>query len=747
MSKLIRNNEDHHSQEVVAPLALSLSNSDVITHLKACQGIASRFAARGFKSFISDLNSAIDQEIFNAKSDSTAREWSETQSLIRDNAQRLERYFCGYLAEGFVKFKKRELKTVVGQEEASGELSLVGNEELEESISMSSIAQRADTYYAEPIWALNQRMAVLNRGEHVTEQSNPAAPVQFCDSLRKALKVLPLKLNAKLLAYREFDDKLLQLLREVLQDTNTYLKEKGILPHLKYSLPSQSAPSSSLSNADSDAVNHGEIKGLSDQNLSPEEYQKNLMQAIQSLQLQQKNEGASTVPLAGVPVSSTDLVKALQVMQQQPVQLPALAAAGEGVAPVDVSSVLKNLKKQLESDTEDGVIDQEKMRTIDLVGMLFQYMLNDDNLPDSVKALLSHLHTPFLKVAFSDPAFFEQTEHPARLLLNSLADAGSRWVGNDGTSQHDVYEKIKGVVDKILKEYDNDIKMFTQLLLDFNSHTKNILRRQQLMEKRATEKAQGEEKLRLVKIKVNREIRRRTENKELPSAVLVFLLQPWSDYLSFALLRYGDQSDKWESALQVVDDVLWGVEPKESDQDKKRQYDGHGKLMASIRSGFDTIGFDQTKGDKLLDALEALLKLAMQSKNIDPAPAPMRDQLERIAAEKAGTPEVDTDSCTAEEARMVESLKMIEFGTWFEFEGGRRLKVAWYNSRTSHYMLVDQIGKRVDMMSGLKMAREMIAGTAKIISGSSKPFFERALENIFHKLNHQADGVDVSSAC
>ncbi len=88
---------------------------------------------------------------------------------------------------------------------------------------------------------------------------------------------------------------------------------------------------------------------------------------------------------------------------------------------------------------------------------------------------------------------------------------------------------------------------------------------------------------------------------------------------------------------------------------------------------------------------------------------------------------------------MVESLKMIEFGTWFEFEGGKRLKVAWYNARTSHYMLVDQMGKRVDMMSGLNMARQMITGKAKIISGSSKPFFERALENIYHKLNEQAE--------
>ena len=119
----------------------------------------------------------------------------------------------------------------------------------------------------------------------------------------------------------------------------------------------------------------------------------------------------------------------------------------------------------------------------------------------------------------------------------------------------------------------------------------------------------------------------------------------------------------------------------------------------------------------------------------------MRNELERIAAEKAGQHVHEDEEVTPEEAQMVESLKMIEFGTWFEFEGGKRLKVAWYNGRTSHYMLVDQMGKRVDMESGLALARKMIAGTAKIISGSSKPFFERALENIYHKLNEKAEAI------
>ncbi|MCR6652144.1 MAG: DUF1631 domain-containing protein [Cellvibrionaceae bacterium] len=203
-------------------------------------------------------------------------------------------------------------------------------------------------------------------------------------------------------------------------------------------------------------------------------------------------------------------------------------------------------------------------------------------------------------------------------------------------------------------------------------------------------------------------------------------------------MRYGEKSDKWSNALAVVDDLLWVIEPKTEPADVDRQTELAPLLLRDIETGFETIGYDQTKGKKLLEAISSLIEMAQQRKKAEPAPAPMRDKLEKIAAEKAGHTVEETD-ISKEEAKIVENLKLIEFGTWFEFEGGRRLKIAWYNARTSHYMLVDQMGKKVAMMSGLEIAREMMTKRAKIIAGSSKPFFERALENIFQKLNAQAE--------
>lgn len=776
MSRLIRNDPSTAKAEVDAAPAVPLTSEHIVTHLKKCQALASEHAKVAFQLYLRNLDEAFSQEMDSAKSNQEVSEISGIQRLFRRSQHELERYYCGYIAEGFVKFKKKELHTELQSGGGGGELSLVDNDELEETITLSTMVQKVDVLYAEPIWALNQRFAILNGGEQVIEASNPAAPIQLCESLRRALRLIPLTSKTKNTAYRVYEQRLSQLAKNVIDDINEYLKKAGVLPNLRYNPPRVSAAQARSGDAGPVGAGaaavppqglplayHGAIP-VPDPSLPSAQYQSALLQAIRGLQISMRGDApaggpggegiriattehpfAAFVPGSGpigpgFVISADQLMGALQALQGSAAGVVGSPLDTGALPPVDLGQVLSSLAQQFQQSkaTRDSKVSPADMHTIDLVGMVFEYMLKDENLPDSIKALLSYMHTPFLKLAFIDPGFFEQPEHPARMLLNSLAEAGIRWVGNDGTVQHDMYNKIKDVVDRVLRDFKNDVRVIAELLLEFNTYTKNIIRRQELMEKRAAEKAQGEERLREVKLRVNEEVRKRTDDKELPSAVLLFALQPWSDYMSFALLRYGEKSEKWANALAVVDDLLWVIEPKSTSADLERQAELAPALLRDIEAGFETIGYDQVKGRKLLEAVSSLIEMAQQKKKAEPAPAPMRDKLEKIAAEKAGHTVEETD-ISKEEEKIVENLKLIEFGTWFEFEGGRRLKIAWYNARTSHYMLVDQMGKKVAMMSGLEIAREMIAKRAKIIAGSSKPFFERALENIFQKLNAQAE--------
>jgi hypothetical protein len=83
----------------------------------------------------------------------------------------------------------------------------------------------------------------------------------------------------------------------------------------------------------------------------------------------------------------------------------------------DRQQILEQIKAEDLSPVDANVID--------LIGMLFEYMLNDPVLPNAAKALLSHLHTPYLKVALLDHRVLEDSGHPARRLLDEMVEAGS----------------------------------------------------------------------------------------------------------------------------------------------------------------------------------------------------------------------------------------------------------------------------------------------------------------------------------
>jgi hypothetical protein len=654
---------------------LRIDDKSVLKLLKVCQSLAAHRARAAFQQYLVRLDLTLNNEINGQATDEGKLGFVRFQKQLRHEREKLERYFCGCLAEGFVKFRRQKLNTTIAKNIGSAsQLARLGKDLLQESIAISAITQRADVYYADSLWALNRRFSVLNRGEKISEESNPAAPIQLCDCLRRTLKLLSVDATGRVIAYQVFDEYMFSFAGSLMLDMNEYLKSQGILRHLRYRIPSQAAPESGLRAMPAVDEIIGPVA-------APE---------VESFQLQ---------PQSDLKASSFSVPQALEVLGNLPVQ----------------------------SDVQKG----NQLQTIELVGSLFKCILGDKHQADTVKSLLNYLHTPFLKLAFADPAFFEQTQHPARLLLEKMAEAGKRWVRNDGSAQFGIYLKIKEIVHKIVRDPENDLRVVAQLLFEFSSYTKDILRRQELLEKRATEKIRGEEKLQAVKSRVIEEVRARTAGRELPSAILLLLLQPWSDYLSFTQLRYGPDSDPWHESLMTMDDIIWCIEPRHGERDRQRQMALQKSIPQALKSGLEAIDYDRGKTSQLIESIGSVIDQVIERKSVELAPAPMRDELERRAAEKVGSGRgTERESLTAEEARIVDNLKMIEFGTWFEFENDKRLKVAWYNNRTSHYMLVDQMGKRTAMMSDVDMARSMIAGRARVISGSSKSFFDRTLETI-----------------
>ncbi|MEZ5530423.1 MAG: DUF1631 family protein [Porticoccaceae bacterium] len=700
-------------------------------------------------------------------------EFLHARSQISARHNEISRCFLRSLDEAFDRFSAPEpgrhlAGSMAGEERrplhpsSHRDMALMGDEDVEEDLALSSIRKRAEVENVEVLWSLAQRMALLASGKKVEEDNLPLAPGAFCEALKRSLAITDIQLAARLVIYKLFDRLFIPQLDDLYMQANGKLIELGVLPNLSYQVEkAKEGDSARFTGAEprrrSARTQAQQIPVLQEivaadgyavtppsRELPSREYQNQLLDSIQLLQRRLVSSvSTERVALAGQPLQYTErqLVEAVVQLQhyEQAMAADFLAAANQ-IKPLDIArarSTLVDQLKQITHATETPAMGGDDIRTIDLVGMLFEYILNDEQIPDCVKALLSYLHTPFLKLAFTETDFFRHQEHPARLLLNVLADAGSQWVSNDGSCQFDMLEQIRVTVRQVLDAPDVETRLFASLLMAFNGYVQKVEVRIKLLEKRAMERARGEDRLIEVKQRVNRELRQRIADRNIPSAMLLFFLQPWTDYMVHILLRHGEESESWRQSISLVEDMLWGLELSGSAGEWLRWRQHYLWIESMIQCGFDMIGYASDKALKLKRSIDRIYQLRERNLKPEPAPEDLRNKLVRLAERRAGE-RADISQLGDREKTVIEKLKLMEFGTWFEYRDGRREKVAWFNPNSLQFLFVDQAGKRSGMKTGNELAKAIVCGELRMLDAGTKPLVERTMESIFGDLNERA---------
>ena len=69
-------------------------------------------------------------------------------------------------------------------------------------------------------------------------------------------------------------------------------------------------------------------------------------------------------------------------------------------------------------------INQIAEKTIDFIELIFDAIIDDEDISDTIKTLLLRLQIPIIKASMADQEFFIYDDHPARVLLDTIADVG-----------------------------------------------------------------------------------------------------------------------------------------------------------------------------------------------------------------------------------------------------------------------------------------------------------------------------------
>ena len=647
-------------------------------------------------------------------------------------------------------------------------LSLVQDDQLEEDVAMQGMVTRVKNNCGEQLTQLTRRIDSLVHLKSIQDKANPLGPDCLCDALLQAAAELELDIRAKLVVYKLFERHVLDQADELYQQANKLLSDEGV------AVPETGAQATKSGRKPYD----------------PDDDDDNgILNFLQDLLASKRNDGNG--PGVGVaapgqvgagagnsqPVSQEELVGLLSTLQQQaPTHHGNITALN--TQPIDIRQAITNLN-QFDGRMLTPAFQQSDDDIINLVALLFEFILDDRNLAAPMKALLGRLQIPLLKVAVIDKRLFSSSGHPARKLLNELATAALGWNESSDLDKDPLYQKIDQLVHRVLNEFIDDVGLFDELLADFSEFVVKENHRAELIEQRTREAEEGAGKAQRSKAVVAYVLNEKAVGKRLPKVVIELLREGWSNYMLVTHLREGVESAQWDDAIQAVDDLLWSVQVRPGTDDSKKLLKRLPGLLKRLRQGLNDAAVNKTTMRTWFTGLQRIHLAAMRSDANKPEPivtgvpsnlvlgkteaddtvadetakASQQEALatEQKVAEVVALTETSQDSPliiddpslteppveeVTEVDEFVEMADSLRIGAWVELgeqdSERQRVKLAAIVRATGKYIFVNRIGMKVAERMRTDLIEEMKAGLVAVLDNAH--LFDRALESVISGL-------------
>jgi len=629
----------------------------------------------------------------------------------------------------------------------ASELSLVEPEALEESLAVREMGRKLGVACEGELFGLRQRMGFLLERPELGDEANPLSPATVCAALKDACDEIESGFKVRMALLRQLERHAESALNGIYHEINAHLIERQILPEVRVAVR-RPAPSAAAHAA---PARGAQPSGATAQPAAGADIFAQLAQWLSSAPAGAARDGggapgsAATTPQQGVAADS-ELVAQLTRMHRDPV---ATSTTGD-------EHGLVNTVRAIKSSPLAASLGNLDAMTIDVVGMLFDYIFEDKHIPATVKAQLARLQLPTLKVALLDKAFFSTASHPARRLLDLLAECA---IGIDEAHARDsdVLALVESVVATVLAEFESDLELFAQQAKRVEAF---------MVERRDAEAALIERSARVVEERERHEaaiaaalaeVDQRIEARTwLPPAVRAMLAGPWAAAMAQAQLDQGpDPGSDWQELIAAMDELLWSVEPKTAAEDRRRLVSTLPSMLARLGAGLERGGLSQEQRDvffgSLVDCHAGAVKAGMRGMaELPPAPA-AEEPAGGLAREVIPAGEIQLEEIRLRPARGEKALRNVftrtgiwtnlQRGTWVEFvrpdKARMRARLTWISPNKAVYLFTNPLSQAAALsISPEALAEQMRMGEARMLDDG--PLVDRAVGSMMASLRPAA---------
>ena len=637
------------------------------------------------------------------------------------------------------------------------DLSLLSEEELEEQLAVEQLADSLVRLHGPSLEMASKRIAHVAGREDLQPQDNPLAPAFLATALRNALGQSELVAGVRIVVFKFFERELSAVLGAAYERANTLMIAAGVLPELR-SVTRQQSQGPVPATAHDPEAPHGQVQLPTQVSVADQAMFGNLLGLLQGWRTAMGGNQADVqadAPMRGqagseqAPVTklgSSELMSILSLMQQDLPKTP--------LPPRQPGANHRSLAEQLRQDVVQNArklgvsgdnlhLDGLDEDAVDLVALLFDVLLDGPQFDSNIRRKIGRMLVPYVKVAVKDRRMFLFKEHPARRLLNTVAEACE---GNHGEAPQEqaLLNRVDYTIDRLVSEFNEDVAIFETLEQELRSYMAQHRKRFELAEKRATEAQRGRERLDLARSAVAAELMQHRGERELPPVMEEFIGRHVAHHLTQVMLRDGHGSPRHEQAIQAVDRLLLAFDYAEVRSPLE-------ELPTLPRAQFELIlgssGCTGHSAQVAIDSLQdALVRLAAgeraadnqthmpeqvlipEQKTVEPEP-----QLEIVA----GNDHLDYDGA------MLERMRKLQVGSWLQLATSadrvEPAKVSWISPISSRLLLVNRRGIRVLVASAEELAAMAKLGKVSLREGES--VFDNAMHQVADRLKSAANQI------
>lgn len=640
-------------------------------------------------------------------------------------------------------------------------LTLLDHSELEQRVAIENLVNKLRNQYSDVILMLKARVGHLAPALTLSDSQMPLSPEVICGGVAEACSDLDIDIRAKLVVLKLFDRLLADNLGHFYHEANRTLIAEGVLPDMKRPpIAGRASPAAPRAGSQTRPVEgqSADQQGQGSGTMARESSGGTFSELSALLHQGRSGDGPSSIAGGQIFLDTGTLMTRLNDVQGLPAQW------GQG----RVVSLTEQLEPVLKAD--DGkacAVGQVDSDVINLVSMLFDFILEDRQLHPVMKALIGRLQIPVLKVALSDKNFFNRGGHPVRKLLNELAMSAIGWTEKKNGQRDPLREQIENVVDRVLNEFTDNVDLFSELLSDFSHFTDLDRRRRELVEQRLRDAEEGRAKQERAAEASRQLIDEVVAGHELPEPVQALLSEAWTKYLQWTVLREGDDSQAWARAGELTRKLVWSVDPRPvTDSTRTELLRAIPSIVDELRHALQEISWDPFATDAVIRDLELVHvdvfqqlvtsraepvappepeptpePALVQSKTevvAEPVPVAESPQVNGAVPEAADVQAGPVDAQPGErglDTAWLDKADKLRVGSWIELnrEGVKtRCKLAAFIKATGKYIFVNRSGAKVAEYQREALAAAMANDELTMLDDGL--IFDRALESIIDNL-------------